>query len=396
MNDRWSKSTFGDIATLLRDSVKPSEVEPDLPYLGLEHFAEGGGLLGHGVAADSTSVKSQFRAGDILYGKLRPYFRKFAVAPFDGVCSTEVWVLRPKGEVPYGYLLAVVGSERFTAYAMAGAGGTRMPRASWDHVSTLSLDLPPRPEQQAIADLFLEFDRLITLNERLRDLCDEMGRTLITSALDVAGQSWPEQTLESVTSVIETGKRPKGGVGKYKSGVPSIGAESVDGLGRYEFARTKYVPEEFAASMRRGVLQSHDVLIYKDGGKPGEFRAHVGMFGNGFPYEEMTINEHVYRVRANPKTTEAYLYFWLSTPEMLAAMGRLGTGAAIPGLNSTALKSLRIPLPPSALAEPLHEALRSLADEGLLAAKEARRLAETRDALTAPLLDGTLEIGDAK
>lgn len=138
-----ASTTFGDIARLVRVQVSPMEVEAGTAYLGLEHFAEdAGGLLGVGVSDGLDSAKWRFEAGDVLYGKLRPYFRKVARPNFGGLCSTEVWVLRPKDDATSEYLESVVSSQEFTDFAMAGSTGTRMPRARWDHVCTFAVPKP--------------------------------------------------------------------------------------------------------------------------------------------------------------------------------------------------------------------------------------------------------------
>lgn len=80
------------------------------------------------------------------------------------------------------------------------------------------------------------------------------------------------------------------------SGIPSIGAESIVSLGIFDFGKTKYVPGEFYEGMKRGRIESRDVLLYKDGGRPGEYEPHVSMFGDGFPFNKCCINEHVYRL----------------------------------------------------------------------------------------------------
>lgn len=125
----WREVTFGDTAELVRDSIQPSEC-PNAPYVGLEHIGEGTlALTGHGVATDVSSLKSRFQRGDTLFGKLRPYFRKVIRAPFDGICSTDIWVVRPTEEIDAGYLFYVMASESFVEFATRGSEGTRMPRA---------------------------------------------------------------------------------------------------------------------------------------------------------------------------------------------------------------------------------------------------------------------------
>src|SRR5262249_44753739 len=113
---------------------------------------------------------------------------------------------------------------------------------------------------------------------------------------------------------LEVGGRPKGGVADYKGGVPSIGAESIVRLGIFDYAKTKYVPRVFFDGMTKGRIKSRDVLLYKDGGRPGEFEPHVTLFGDGFPFEVAAINEHVYRLRAKRYLGQGFLFFWLSSP----------------------------------------------------------------------------------
>lgn len=131
---------FGEIAELRRSKAS----EPaDSPYLGLEHFATGAkGLIGHGVLGDTSSQQYSFAAGDVLYGRLRPYFRKVARPGFSGACSGEIWVLRPRAGVPASLVDAIAASQEFTDFANSGSEGTKMPRAKWDHVASFPVCVP--------------------------------------------------------------------------------------------------------------------------------------------------------------------------------------------------------------------------------------------------------------
>jgi type I restriction enzyme S subunit len=127
--DGWSTKRFDKCADLIRDTVNPSDVR-GLPYIGLEHIAEGQlALTGYGAAEEVTSVKYRFREGDVLFGKLRPYFRKVVIAPFDGVCSTDIWVVRRKQGVDQRYLFYWMASHEFIEESTRASEGTRMPRA---------------------------------------------------------------------------------------------------------------------------------------------------------------------------------------------------------------------------------------------------------------------------
>jgi len=102
MADERGIARFGECATLVRDTISPVDCG-NANYIGLEHIGEGSLLLiGQGIASDATSAKLRFQRGDILFGKLRPYFRKVIRAPFDGVCSTDIWVVRARDEIRDG------------------------------------------------------------------------------------------------------------------------------------------------------------------------------------------------------------------------------------------------------------------------------------------------------
>ncbi len=174
----WREVLFGDCAELVRDSVSPSVMGNAL-YIGLEHIGAGTlSLAGQGLASDVTSTKKRFRCGDILFGKLRPYFRKVVRAPDDGICSTDIWVVRAKNRVNQDYLYYRMASQQFVDFATAGSEGTKMPRAIWEHVSQYNMSLPPVNEQRAIAHILGTLDDKIELNRRMNETLEAMARAL--------------------------------------------------------------------------------------------------------------------------------------------------------------------------------------------------------------------------
>lgn len=95
-----------------------------------------------GTSADVSSAKSCFRSGDILFGKLRPYFHKVVTAPEAGICSTDVLVLAPKEDRFAGFALAGVSDDLVVQLATAASEGTRMPRTSWKDLSNVEIVWP--------------------------------------------------------------------------------------------------------------------------------------------------------------------------------------------------------------------------------------------------------------
>ena len=175
----WPTVTLGDCASLVGDKVDPANCG-DLPYIGLEHIGKGTlSLLGTGTAQDVDSTKTAFHAGDILFGKLRPYFRKVVRPTFDGICSTDIWVVRPTEGVDAGYLSYVMASKAFVDFASQGSEGTRMPRAKWEFVVRFPLSLPPASEQRAIGHLLGKLSSKIELSRRMAETLEDTLRTLL-------------------------------------------------------------------------------------------------------------------------------------------------------------------------------------------------------------------------
>jgi type I restriction enzyme, S subunit len=151
----WEVGKFMDVAKQHRLTVKPEEQEPDTPYIGLADMPQRAIALAEwGHASDATSAKAQFVENDFLFGKLRPYFKKVGVAPCDGVCSSDIIVVRPKENQWYGYTLGVLTLDAFIDFTTAVSTGTRMPRVSWKAMAGYDLAIPPKERAE-------EFDAFV-------------------------------------------------------------------------------------------------------------------------------------------------------------------------------------------------------------------------------------------
>lgn len=216
------------------------------------------------------------------------------------------------------------------------------------------------------------------------------------SALGLIPKGWRIELLGNWLSVLETGRRPKGGVGGFSSGIPSIGAESVVRVAQYDFEKTKYVPDEFFAQMKSGILTSRDVLLYKDGGKPGIFLPRLSMFGDGFPFETCAINEHVFRLRAKDPIGQVYLYFWIWSDAVMHELKHRGGKAAIPGINQSDVKEQRLLIPHPDISTRFAQATEPLFSRIFCNAKLIQSLAALRDTLLPRLITGKLRLPEAQ
>jgi type I restriction enzyme S subunit len=168
----WEVGRLGDVADNPRRSIQPNSILPNTPYIALEHMPRRCiALFDWGIADSLESNKFEFRKGEILFGKLRPYFHKVGVAPVDGVCSTDIVVVAPKGTVWFGFVLGHVSSVEFVEYTNAGSTGTKMPRTSWADMARYELVLPPEPIAEAFTDLIQPLiERIITVIHESRTL----------------------------------------------------------------------------------------------------------------------------------------------------------------------------------------------------------------------------------
>ena len=139
----WKAARLEEIAENPRRGVHPKKAPDETPYIGLEHMPRKSIVLASwGHSGEVASNKFEFRQGEILFGKLRPYFHKVGVAPLDGVCSTDILVITARSEEWYGILLGHASSEEFVAYTDAASTGTKMPRTNWQDMARYEIALP--------------------------------------------------------------------------------------------------------------------------------------------------------------------------------------------------------------------------------------------------------------
>ncbi|NQU83916.1 MAG: restriction endonuclease subunit S, partial [Parcubacteria group bacterium] len=127
----------------------------------LEHIEQGTGrLLGISQSSEYSSIKGYFNSGDVLFSKMRPYLKKYILANFEGVCSSEIWILKPMEVITSEYLFYYIQTDTFIDKANI-TSGTKMPRSEWGVVRNIPMLLPPLEEQQKIADFLTTIDSWI-------------------------------------------------------------------------------------------------------------------------------------------------------------------------------------------------------------------------------------------
>lgn len=145
----------------------PKSLDPSLWLLELEDIEkETGRLLARIAVADreSKSTKSEFRPGDILYGKLRPYLTKVLVADEPGYSTTEIVAIRPFVPLCSEYCAIALRRPDFVEYVTRLGQGTKMPRLRTEDAVVSPFPLPPLAEQRRIV---AKVDELMALLDEL-------------------------------------------------------------------------------------------------------------------------------------------------------------------------------------------------------------------------------------
>lgn len=186
----WEVARLGDLAQETRRSVSPEQIDPKTPYIGLEHLPRKSIALSEwGTANQVKSTKLAFTRGEILFGKIRPYFHKVGVAPLDGVCSSDIIVISTKEPEFYSIVLACVSSEEFVSHATQTSQGTKMPRANWKVLLDYSLLVPPDSIKlkfnSVLENVVDQIENMIFKNNNLRRTRDLLLPKLVSGQLDI-------------------------------------------------------------------------------------------------------------------------------------------------------------------------------------------------------------------
>lgn len=184
----WRVMPLGRIAIEARRNVDKGPLETAQPVVGLEHIPRRSlALDAWDIASEIGSNKLAFRQGEVLFGKIRPYFHKVSIAPFDGLCSADTIVLAPAAPELYGLLVLTVSSDEFVAHATATSNGAKMPRASWAVLSEWPLALPSRALcrtfTELVAPMFSMQQALVLQNVNLRTTRDLLLPRLMSGQL---------------------------------------------------------------------------------------------------------------------------------------------------------------------------------------------------------------------
>ena len=159
---------FAELASRRSEKYDPRSGE-QMPCVELEHIEqETGRIIGNIPSTQQNSIKGVCKSGDTLFGKLRPYLRKYAFVKKDMVCSSEIWSLVSSETIIPEYLFYLVQTDEFIKIANISSG-TKMPRAEWSNIEKSVFSVPSKEVQAQIVQILRGFD------SRMLDAIDMLG-----------------------------------------------------------------------------------------------------------------------------------------------------------------------------------------------------------------------------
>ena len=404
----WTHRRLSECADQRTDKITPAAADAR-PYVGLEHLAQGRpALLGWSPAGSATSAKTVFRAGDVLFGKLRPNLRKAAVAPFDGLCSTDILPLFGNNGLDTPYLLQLAQWSRLQQHAVATASGTKMPRTSWKQLGDFAFSLPPLPEQRKIAAILSSVDDAIEKTRAVIDQVRVVKRGLMQELLARGLLGWhtrfkqteigeiPEEWQIAAIgdlghdSRITVRSGPFGSSMKTKdfhsSGVPVI---TIKSLGEDDLIETGlfFVSRHKADELSEYSVAEGDLVFSR-----------VADIGRSLTVDEQLsgwlISPNLIRIRPDRRKVNARFMMYAITlaKGVLRQIDSIAGNTGRPVVSSSILRLLRIPIPPLSEQREIACAGRRLESRIRMEAARLDVLKELKFALMSILLTGELRV----
>ena len=343
--------------------VDKLDVKPvDQTYIGLENIESWTGrLLLQDQPESVDSSVGRFQAGDVLFGKLRPYLAKVVRPDFNGVSTGELVVLRPVGS-SQSYLFYCLLNEPYIRWVDTLAYGTKMPRVSPGQVGNSMAPFPPLPEQHAIA-AFLDretarIDALVAKKERLIELLQEKRTALISHAVtkgldpdvpmkdsgvewlgEVPGH-WEIRRLKHTVNKIGSGKTPSGGAERYvNDGIMLLRSQNVHFRG-LKLSDVAYIDAATDDEMSNSRVHEDDVLLNITGASLG--RCSVARL-KGL---KANVNQHVCIIRPDQcQSDPVFLAYSIESQSLQDQIFNNENGVSRDALNFEQIGSLVLSKP---------------------------------------------------
>jgi hypothetical protein len=181
-----STQKLSDLVTIRSGTVDPTlSVNRNLPHIAPDSIEKNTGRILQIRSCEEdkvTSGKYHFYKGDVLYSKIRPYLNKVVIAPFEGLCSADMYALRPKEGINSEVLQALLMSKDFLAYAEQWSGRASIPKIN--RKALLAYNVPKMTDKQVneVKAKIQSIHKVVELKCRKLSLLQELQKSLANRA----------------------------------------------------------------------------------------------------------------------------------------------------------------------------------------------------------------------
>lgn len=313
--------------------------------------------------------------------------------------NNHAHIVRTNRKVNIRFLCYMLNNSDIMGYIT----GAAQPKLSQRSLNKIKMPFPDIKEQEKVVGVLYQYDKAIENNNKRIKILEQMAENMYKEWFvrfrfpgyenveieDGKPINWEILRLEDFGIILESGSRPSGGIDDaIEDGVPSLGAEAVNGLAEFDYSSVKLVPYEFYEKLKRGKNKGNHILVYKDGAYIGK----VTIFRNEFPYKRYAINEHVFFLNSVDTDYQNYLYFTLHQDAYFTTMQNLNRNAAQPGLSKPDMNRIKISVPDKKTVLAFNEFVEPVFDEVFKLAKSNKILIKQRDLLLPRLMSGKLEV----
>ena len=382
----WEVIEFCNIVNLRNKKYIPNQND-NIKCIELECIEkENGNLLYYINSNTQKSTKNYFYKNDVLYGKLRPYLKKYFYATFDGVCSTEIWVFNATNKIDSYYLFLIIQSNKFNQYTNISTG-TRMPRADWNIVSNMPILLPPLEEQKKIAEILSLWDEAI---EQTKDLIaykekqkKGLMQALLTGKKRLQGftDEWKTIKLGDITKMNSGGTPTTTKQEYYNGNINWVSITDITSSYKYLY-KTKTKITELGLQNSTARLFPINTVLYAMYASIGECI---------IAKEEMATSQAILGVRCSDKLNHEYLFYLLyNYKDKSKKLAQQGTQA---NLNKEIVENFIFKIPTSLDEQKAIADILSSADKEIeLLNKQLELYTEQKKGLMQNLLTGKVRV----
>lgn len=200
---------LGDIAIEAKSSNKGDKT--GIRIVGLEHLTPSNVTLSSWSEDTENTFTKEFSKGDVLFGRRRAYLKKAAVAPFDGICSGDITVIRAiEGKVDPDLLPFIIQNDFLFEFAVGKSAGSLSPRVKWTHLKEFAIELPSMPEQSKLAETLWSINETKNAYEDLINKTDELVKSQFIEMFGELGKDDKGWGLTTIGECCELNpKRPR-------------------------------------------------------------------------------------------------------------------------------------------------------------------------------------------